>query len=33
MNNNPIPLYSRSARSLSFQRWLVQRLAGLAPAG
>lgn len=28
-----IPLRSRSATGLAFQRWLVRRLAGLASAG
>ncbi|SEA24758.1 hypothetical protein SAMN05421875_10836 [Acidovorax soli] len=28
-----IPLHSRSRAGLAFQRWLVQRLAGLASAG
>ena len=28
---NSIPLRSRTASGLAFQRWLVQRLAGLAP--
>ena len=28
-----IPLRSRTATGLAFQRWLVQRLAGLGPAG
>ena len=27
-----IPLHSRTATGLAFQRWLVQRLAGLAHA-
>ena len=28
-----IPLRSRTAAGLAFQRWLVHRLAGLASAG
>ena len=28
-----IPLHSRTATGLAFQRWLVHRLAGLASAG
>ena len=28
-----IPLHSRTATGLAFQRWLVQRLAALASAG
>lgn len=28
-----IPLRSRTATGLAFQRWLVQRLAGLANSG
>lgn len=28
-----IPLRSRTATGLAFQRWLVQRLAGLAHGG
>lgn len=27
-----IPLHSRTAAGLAFQRWLVKRLAGLAPS-
>ena len=26
-----IPLHSRTATGLAFQRWLVRRMAGLAP--
>ena len=33
MNGYSIPLHSRSAVGLAFQRWLVQRLAALAHAG
>ena len=33
MNHYTIPLHSRSAWGLAFQRWLVQRLAGLVAAG
>lgn len=33
MNHYTIPLHSRSAWGLAFQRWVVQRLAGLAAAG
>ncbi|AOG22131.1 hypothetical protein BSY15_1359 [Acidovorax sp. RAC01] len=28
-----IPLHSRTAAGLAFQKWLVRRLAGMASAG
>lgn len=28
-----IPLHSRTATGLAFQKWLVRRLAGMASAG
>jgi hypothetical protein len=28
-----IPLHSRTAAGLTFQKWLVRRLAGMASAG